>query len=183
MAHAKLAQESDPLSSYANTVVGFTCLSAGKHAEALRACERAVGLDPESYLGRWCYHMALHLKGGSRKPWLPGKYPSPCPAATFGPWRHLPWPSQTGANLRIPRRYMRSWRPGRRLYVPPSQLAVAASAAGKEDEAIRHAHEAFEIRDPLTLMFSAYWPYSARLYAYLRFRELVAGTWLGVSRK
>jgi hypothetical protein len=29
-------------------------------------------------------------------------------------------------------------------------------------------------------MFSAYWPYSARLYAYLRFRELIAGTWIGV---
>lgn len=61
MAQAKLALESDTLSSYANTVAGFTSLSAARHAEALQACERAVGLDSESFLARWCHHMALHL--------------------------------------------------------------------------------------------------------------------------
>jgi len=181
VARAKLAQESDPLSSYANTVVGFTCLSAGKHAEALQACERAVGLDPESYLGRWCYHMALHLNGrfeeavaagelalamSGRHPWAMATL-----AATFADWGK---PADSEAV------YAELAARARRLYVPPSQLAIAASAAGREDEAIRHAHGAFEIRDPVTLLLSKYWPYSARLYAYLRFRELVAGTWLGV---
>ena len=179
VAQAKLAQESDPLSSYANTVVGFTCLSAGKHTEALQACERAVGLDPESYLGRWCDHMALHLNGrfeeavtagelalamSGRHPWAMATL-----AATFADWGK-PADSETV--------YAELAARARRLYLAPSQLALAASAAGKEDEAICHAHEAVEIRDPNTLLLSKYWPYSARLHAYPRFRELVAGTWL-----
>jgi tetratricopeptide (TPR) repeat protein len=96
VAQAKLAQESDPLSSYANTVVGFTCLLAGKHAEALQACERAVGLDPESYLGRWCHHMALHLNerfeeavaAGELALAMSGRHPWAIAtlAATFADW-------------------------------------------------------------------------------------------------
>jgi hypothetical protein len=38
----------------------------------------------------------------------------------------------------------------RRYYVQPCTLALAAAAAGFEDEAIRHAAEAFEIRDPMS---------------------------------
>ena len=36
----------------------------------------------------------------------------------------------------------------RRLYVPPAQLALAAAAAARENEAILHARDAFEILDP-----------------------------------
>ena len=60
---AKLALQSDPLSSYANTMIGFTCSAAGQYPEAIQACERAVRLDPDSFLARWCYHMALQLGG------------------------------------------------------------------------------------------------------------------------
>jgi hypothetical protein len=63
----------------------------------------------------------------------------------------------------------------RRQYMSPALLAVAASAAGKEGEAIRHAREAFEIRDPACEpYFSKHFALSARLYAYPRFRELLS---------
>jgi tetratricopeptide (TPR) repeat protein len=52
VAQAKLALECDPLSSYANAMVGFTCCSAGKYEEAVQACQRAVELDSESLVAR-----------------------------------------------------------------------------------------------------------------------------------
>ena len=63
----------------------------------------------------------------------------------------------------------------RRGYVQPVTLAIAAAAAGIEEEAIRHAREALEVRDPFVpLWFSKYWPFSARLYTYPRFREMMS---------
>src|SRR5260370_30652529 len=41
VAQAKLALESDPLSSYVHTIYSFTCAFAGKHAEAVQASRRA----------------------------------------------------------------------------------------------------------------------------------------------
>jgi hypothetical protein len=76
--------------------------------------------------------------------------------------------------LQIVRRRNRAW--SRRLYVPPAQLALAAAAATRRDEAIHHARDAFEIRDPeCQFFFSRHLPYSAPLYAYPRFCEMLAG--------
>jgi TolB-like protein/Flp pilus assembly protein TadD len=176
VAQAKLALEFDPLSSYANTILGFTCISARRPAEALQACDRAVALDPESYLARWCHHMALHLSGrleeavasaelalamSGRHAWAMGTL-----AATSA---DLGKPSDAEAiHAELVAR-------ARRSHMPPTALAFAAAAAGLEDEAVLHAREAFEIRDPVSqLLFSKHWPYSARLYAYPRYRELIA---------
>jgi hypothetical protein len=63
----------------------------------------------------------------------------------------------------------------RHQFVQPTSLAFAAAAAAKEEEAIRHAREAFEIHDPNSqIFFSRYLPVSARLYRYPRFREILA---------
>src|SRR5262249_26262125 len=63
----------------------------------------------------------------------------------------------------------------RHQYVPAGALAIAAAAAAREEDAVRHAHEAFETRDPTHLIFwSRYQPISARLYTYRGFREIIA---------
>ena len=63
----------------------------------------------------------------------------------------------------------------RRQYVALAPLAATASAAGREDDALVHAREAFNRRDPECLFFfSRYAPLTDRLYAYPRFRELIA---------
>src|SRR5260370_3646548 len=66
----------------------------------------------------------------------------------------------------------------RRSYVPPSVLAVAAAAAGIQDQAIRHAREAFEIRDPMSQFFFSRPAagVSARLRADPRFNAILANT-------
>ena len=63
----------------------------------------------------------------------------------------------------------------RREYVSPTLLAIGALAAVREDEVIRYAREACEIRDPCcTTFFSKYFYLSARLHRDPRFREIIA---------
>jgi serine/threonine protein kinase/tetratricopeptide (TPR) repeat protein len=177
VAQAKQAIESDPLSAYANAIFGFTCHFAGRYAEALRAAERAVELDPESFLARWMHHLALHVSGrfeeavevgelalamSGRHPWAMNSL-----ATTFADW---------GKPADAEALYSELMARARRGYVQPSCLAIAAAAAGMEDEAIRHTHEAFEIRDPMSHgYFLSFYPQSARLRAYPRAREIIVG--------
>jgi hypothetical protein len=52
----------------------------------------------------------------------------------------------------------------RRQYVPLAPLAVVAAAAARKDEALRHACEAFALRDPnCQYVLSKYYPGSPRL--------------------
>jgi hypothetical protein len=63
----------------------------------------------------------------------------------------------------------------RREYVAPTTLAIAASAAARDDEMIRHAREAYKIRDPIcATFFSRHFLLTARLYRDPRFREIIA---------
>ena len=176
VAQAKQALHSDPLSAYANCIVGYTCSVAGKYAEGLRACQRAVELDSESFVARWAHHMALYFSGqfeaavaagelalsiSGRHPWAMGTL-----ATTFADWGK---PADAEAI------YAELMGRARRSYVPPSMLALAAAAAGIQDAAIRHAREAFEIRDPITQgLFSKLTPGTARLRADPRFHEISA---------
>ncbi len=184
MAQAKLALASDPLSSYAHAIYGLTCVLAGKHEEAIEASRSAVQLDPESYLAQMILQGVLHISGqleesvdagelalamSGRQSWAMAYL-----AVTFSDWGKLEDADAV---------YCELLARARRQYVAPAPLAVAASAAGREQEAIRHAGEAFATRDPhCQFLFSKHIPYSARLYAYPRFREIIArmgrGDWL-----
>jgi Tfp pilus assembly protein PilF len=70
--------------------------------------------------------------------------------------------------------YAEMFARARRQYLPPAVLAVAAFAAGKKREALRHAREALEIRDPnCQVFFTGHNAYGVQLCAYPRFRELL----------
>ena len=173
---AKLALESDPLSSYAHGLYAFSCAVASRYAESLQACERAVQLDPESFFARWFYQVALYLGGRFEEAVVAGE------VALAMSGRH-PWAmvalALTFADLGKPADgeaiYAELMARARRSYVFPAALALAAAACGIEDETIRHAREAFEIRDPhCQFMYSRHIPWSARLYALPSFREIIA---------
>jgi adenylate cyclase len=180
-AQAKLALESDPLSAYANCLCGFTCAMAGRYPEGVQKCERAVELDPDSFLARWCHHITLYFcrrfeeavavgevaaAMSGRHPWVMGTL-----AATLADWGK---PSDAEAI------YTELIGRARRSYIPPAVLAMTAAAAGIQDEAMRHAREAFQIRDPMSQFFlSKLHPTSARLLADPRFHEIRENTgWL-----
>jgi adenylate cyclase len=176
VAQAKLALVSDPLSSYAHAVYGMTCGCAGKYAEAVQAARRAVELDSESYLAQMVLQAVLHFSGNLEESIAAGEL-------ALGMSGRLSWSmaalAVTFADLGKPADadavYAEMLARSRRLYVPPAQLAMAAAAAARKTEAIRHAHEAFEIRDPdCQVFFSRHFPYSAPLYAYPKFCEMVA---------
>jgi serine/threonine protein kinase/Tfp pilus assembly protein PilF len=176
VAQAKLALETDPLSSYANAMVGFTCCSAGKYEEAVQACQCAVELDSESLVARLAHHISLHLSRRFEEAVaaaeaglaISGRMPvvMACLGTTFADWDR---PKDAGAV------YAELIGRAQRCYVQPSVLAIAAAAAGIEENAIRHAHDAFGIRDPgCQIALSKYFPDSARLRAYPRFQEIIA---------
>ena len=173
---ARLALEADPLSSYANAMVGFTCCSAGRYEEAVQACQRAVELDSESLVARFAHHIALHISrrfeeavaAGETALAISGRMPvvMACLGTTFADWDK---PKDANAI------YAELVGRAQRCYVQPSVLAIAAAAAGIEENAIRHARDAFEIRDPgCQVAFSKQFPDSARLHAYPRFHEIMA---------
>ena len=183
-AQAKLALESDPLSSYANAIYGLTCANAKIYPEALEVSRHAVELDPESYLARAILQFVLHANGQFEESVATGEL-----ALTMS-GRHS-WAmafltvtlAEWGKTKDAEAVYDEMTARARRQYVPPGALAVAASGAALEDDAVRHTLEAFENRDPHSqFLISRYFSMSARLYAYPGFREAITkhgrGNWL-----
>jgi hypothetical protein len=64
-------------------------------------------------------------------------------------------------------------------YIQPSQLAIAAVAAGEQEKAVECIRQAYEIRDPM-LITAKYWPDLARLRDVPGFQDIV--TRMGFSR-
>jgi len=169
----KLAFLSDPLSSYAHAVYGMTCAFAGRKEEGIEVSRRAVELDPDSYLARFMLQFVLHAGGKFEESVSVGE------SALAMSGRHS-WSMATlalcvadlGKHVDAEAIYEEMLARGRRQYVPPALLALAASAAGRQDQAIAHAREAYTIRDPHCQCFlSRHIDFPRRLYADPRFRE------------
>jgi len=174
ISQAKLAMESDPLSGYAHAMLGMTYSVAGRYAEALQTLQRGVELEPESFLPRWSMHWTSHLSGRFAEAVAAGEEV----LASSG--RH-PWAMATlaviladwGKPAAAEALYVELMARAGRGYVQPSQLAIVAAAAGRQDEALRYARESVEIRDASVIWFSKYLPYTARLRADPRFQEIL----------
>jgi adenylate cyclase len=171
---AKLALTSDPLSGYAHAIYALTCLAAGKVAEGVESGQRAVELDSENFLARRVLGIALSLSGQFEAAVamhesalaMSGRHPFAMAdlAMVLADW---------GKSSEADAVYCELQARARREYVSPTMLALVASAATREEEAIRHAREAYEIRDPARLIFfSRYYPWSP-LYRYPWFCEII----------
>jgi tetratricopeptide (TPR) repeat protein len=175
IAQAKLALKADPLSSYAHAVYGLTCGNGGKHQEGVEACRRAVELDSESFVAQMLLQLVLHIQGNLEESVAAGElalamsgrlaWSMAFLGVSYGKW---------GKSEEADALYSEMLARARRQYIPPALLAVAAAAASRENDALRHAREAFEIRDPdCWIFFTRHFPFSAPLYAYPRFCELL----------
>jgi TolB-like protein/Flp pilus assembly protein TadD len=176
MAQAKLALQSDPLSSYAHTMYGFICGYAGEYTEAIDAARRAVELDSESYLARFALQEVLRVTGKFEESVAAGELALAVSgrhswAMVFLSLTLADWSKPVGADAIYAEMLARA----RRQYVAPAALAVVASAAAREKDAIGHARDALKQRDPECLfVFSRYGRTADLLYAYPRFREIIA---------
>jgi adenylate cyclase len=176
LTQAKVASASDPLSGYAHAIYASTCMCGGKIADAIHSSRRALELDSENYFVRVTLQESLRLNGDFEESIAVGElamtmsgrhaWAMMVRSLTFADW---------GKSANADAVYCEMFDRARHQYVPPGTLAIAASGAGREDDAVRHAREAFEIRDPHCQIFwSRYLPMSARLYAYKGFRETIA---------
>jgi adenylate cyclase len=173
---AKVALVADPLSGYAHALYALTCMVVGKIAEAVQASRRALAVDSENYLAHLALQEALRLSGdlegsivaGQLALAMSGRHPWAMlfRALTFADW---------GRAAEADAVYCEMLARAQHQYVPPGALAVAASAATRESDAVRHSREGLEVRDPHCQIFwSRYFPASARLYTYSGFREIIA---------
>jgi adenylate cyclase len=176
VAQAKLALESDPLSSYAHSIYGFTCAYASKYAEGVQEARRGVELDSESYLARMVLQATLHLSGQLEESVTVGK-------SALAMSGRISWSlaglaitlADLGKGADAEAIYAEMLARARQEYVPPAHLAWGAAAASREDDAICHARRAFNIRDPFChSFFSKYQAFTTRLYGYPRFRQLLS---------
>jgi adenylate cyclase len=173
---ANVAVVSDPLSSYAHNMYAWTCIVAGKLDEALQSARRAIELEPDSYIAHIALQEVLRLSGeyqesisvGQKALAMSGRNAMSMMsiALTYADWRR---------SVEADALYCENFARARYQYVAPAALAVMASAAMREEDAVRHARDAFESRDPMCqFIWSRYFPASSRLYAYAGFRDFVA---------
>jgi serine/threonine-protein kinase len=166
--------ELDPLSGYANAILGFFQFSAGRYEAAVGYARRGIELDPASYLAHWCLQCALHVAGrhaeavavaetglamSLRHPWALAALVS-----TYAGW---------GKTEQARAAFHELEERAKTVYVQPSMLCSAASDAIGVNEGIAFARRALDDRDPLFVMLARTWPLYATLRADLRFRDVV----------
>ena len=164
--HAKLALEADPLSCYANSILGLIYGLAGRHADAMQNCERARRLDCESFLAAWSLQAVLYFGGrfdeaiaaGQRALDISGRHPWAMAILALT----LAGLKKIGDAEAV---YIEMAARARREYVLPSALALAAAGAHRREKALDHASEAIAIHDPFRAAFSSHYAFSARLRA------------------
>jgi serine/threonine protein kinase/tetratricopeptide (TPR) repeat protein len=169
---AKKAVDSDPLSSYANAILACTYGQAGMSNEGVAAGQKAVELEA-TYIACWALEVNLHWAGqferaveagkmalavSGRHPWAMAAL-----AMTYADW------NKPGEAQAI---YAELVARGAREYIQPSQLAIAAAAAGQREKAVDHAREAYEIRDPM-LITAKYFPDFASMRSVHGFQDIV----------
>jgi adenylate cyclase len=178
IAQAKNACEFDPLSGWARAMLAGNYISAGKFEDAVKLLRISLQLDPDFFLARWYMVSALTAQAryeeaitvaeaalvtSGRHPWIVGGL-----ALIYYELGELEYAYALYMELQ--------WR-AKREYVTPSILAVAASASGRQDEAIRWAEEAVVTGDPVFIGLK-YYPVFARLREDPRFQEImVARGW------
>ena len=175
---AKDAVEVDPLSGYANAMVGFSYGHAGRGKEAVEAAKAALELE-ESFFTYWALQHAYHadgqldkaLEAGDMASAISGRHPFALSAQAM-------ILADAGRQTEAKAVYDELVARGTGKFIQPSHLAVAASACGEVDAALTYAHEAFATHDPM-LIVAKHWPHFARLRKEPRFQEILGKMGLG----
>ena len=164
----------DPLSGYANVILGFSSVSAGDYAAAVGHAQRGVELDAASYLAHLCLLAALTCAGryeeavavgeralamSGRHAWTMAHLVSACTA----------WGKPEQARALYSELVERSAT----THVQPSMLGMAAADVVGLDEGIAQIGRAVADRDPFFVMLARTWPLYATLRTDPRFRALV----------
>jgi serine/threonine-protein kinase len=164
----------DPLSGYANVILAFSSLSAGRYQAAVGHAQRGAELDPASFLAHLCLLAALTCAGryeeavavGDKGLAMSGRHAWAVAhlVCTYTAWGK---PEQARAL------YAELMERSATTYVQPSMLGLAAAEVIGRDEGIAQIGRAVAERDPFFVMLARTWPLYATLRADGRFGELV----------
>jgi TolB-like protein len=172
LAQAEHAVQIDPISAWCRAMLAVAYLMIDGD-RSLKTALEAIRIDTDAFLGHWVQMTALNARGRyseaahvgelgikmfGRPPWMM--------ASLTRSYSHL------GQRADSEALYMELQSRAKREFVAPLFLAVAACAAGKQDDAIRLAQEADAIGDP-TLIGGKYWPDFAELREDPRFQEIL----------
>jgi len=151
--HARLAVEYDPLSSYAQGILGVGASNALLHEVGIAAAKRSVEYDQESF-GAWyylgyCYHCAGNIASAiqaykqavnisGRHNWALS-----CLLSLFLE------PSEYQETHEANYIYSELLTKEKTGYVNPYLLAIASAALGRNEDAIRYTSQAIDRHDPL----------------------------------
>jgi predicted Zn-dependent protease len=145
-----MAVQDDPLNAWVvamhSNVLGFV----GRHEESIAEAERAVGLDPESFLAQWNLMRAYAWAGQN------DRAIEKAPALLRDSGRHqwvlgtLAWTcAKAGQSDRARAIYEEMTGRSHHEYMSPFWLASAAASAGSMAQSIRCVERAVNERDPL----------------------------------
>ena len=142
-----------PLNAWVIGMHSFLLAFAGRHAESVREAARAFDADTESFFAQW-NAMRAHAWAGDQ-----GRAIDLAPALLAGSGRHpwvlglLAWSHARAGHAAIARAVADELMARARVeFMSPFWLAVAADAAGMDDEAMRCLEMAVVERDPMTVL-------------------------------
>jgi tetratricopeptide (TPR) repeat protein len=172
LAQLEQAVQIDPLSAWYRAMLGVTYLVSDAN-QSLTEALKAIRIDPDGFLAYWTqmtalcvlerYSEAAHIgemgiRMFGRPVWMM--------ASLTRCYSHL------GRRADAEALYGELRSRAKREFVSPVFLAIAAYAAGEQDDAIRSAQYADQIGDP-TLIGIRYWPDLAELRENPRFQDIL----------
>ncbi|MBA3342221.1 MAG: protein kinase [Gemmatimonadaceae bacterium] len=142
------AVAADPLSGYANSLLALVKMFARRFDGMLADAKRGLELDPESFWSHWTLQRAYHYAGMSAEAFAQGQ-------ATLAMSGRHPWAM---SELAVEYATIGDRGGAEAIYgelvsrahiehIPPTSLAVAATCAGRVEEAVAACHRAVDERD------------------------------------
>ena len=170
---ARISVESDPLSSYAHTIIAFVTNKSG-YGDGISDALKAIEYDEDAFVSWYilgnCYHWSGNFKKATetfihaleisgRHAW----------ALTSLLVNYVDDQQFTKAET-IYNELMLRASTG---HVLPSLLSIASAALNKKEDAIRYAREAYDRYDPFQIQSSKSWPDNKYLTAIPEYQEIL----------
>jgi len=148
LAEARRALASDPLSSYALTILAVSLALNGRAEESIDTARRSIEADPDAYIAYWALGQACAWGGQAEEAVETHRKAAAMTRMVFSVSPVASALGRAGLTGEAAAVYHELATRSTTEYVAPAQLALAASAGGLRDEALSWAAKAWEIRDP-----------------------------------
>jgi TolB-like protein/Tfp pilus assembly protein PilF len=173
LSHARRALADDPLSAYTTMIVAACLGTAGRLEEATEMARLATERDPESYAARWAAGVVL-VEAGRTAEAIERLESTPAELASALELISLAFAyQQAGRAADAAAVHERLLARASARYVPRAYLALSAAAAGRRDDAIAYAREAWDDREPPFILFARHFPQWRPLHADPRFQAIL----------